>query len=313
MLKPVLMYSVIMFLAMSSYGQDYRQFELGIQTTTCIGCSVARWGLGPHVTFNINKYVALDGIASFSTTSLKDSTEDSGGRSTQLLAGPKLSIRGSRFSLFAMGRPGFVRWSHVITGVQSPGNPDFPNFSFGGRNLFAVNFAGGLQYALNSRVDVQIELGNTVVRQVNRTGISQFTNNVQTTSGIAYKLGPPSAVHRDTALAQHKFFDRPNLLLLSAGLLAQSADAVTTQRHLANCRKTNVIPGSDIGCEADPLFRPFVTHGWGGQIAISTIVSSAEVLLMYGIHRMGYHTIERTVPVAEAIANSTAAYRNLQY
>jgi hypothetical protein len=292
-------------------GQEFRRFELGVQTTTCVDCVVGRWALGPEVAFNINRYLSLDSSVTFSLTRLNDSTGESGGRSTQVLIGPKVTIRGSRFSLFAKGRPGFVRWSHAITGQQLLGTPNFPiEFSFGSRYLFAINVAGGLQYAFNSRVDVQAELGDTVVQ--NRMGISQYSNNIQATTGIIYKIRALNVVHHDAALRAHKFLDRTNVLLFSAGLLAQSADAVTTQRHLANCRRTNSTPGSDAECEGNPLARPFVTHGWGGQVAISAIASSAEVLLMYGIHRMGYHSIERTVPVAQAIANGTEAYRNLQ-
>jgi hypothetical protein len=302
-------------IATYSYGQDFGRFEVGLQTSTCLGCIVGRWTLGPEAALNINQYIAVDATLGVSTTTVNNSTDTSGGRSTQLLLGPKVSIRSTRFSFFAKARPGLVTWSHAITGVQTNPSGFLTNVSFGSRSQFAFNFVGGFQYRLGERISLSTELGDTVVRETNLTGIPQYRNNIQFATGLMYQLGPLTAPHHEEKLPRHKFFDRYNILLLTAGVLAQSADAVTTQRGLSDCRRNIVASLGPSDCahqEGDPLARPFVTHGWGGQVAFSGIVTSAEVLLMYGIHRMGYHTIERAVPVAQAINNSQAAYHNLQ-
>jgi hypothetical protein len=298
-----------------SYSQDFGRVEVGLQTSTCLGCFEGRWSAGPEVTFNINQYMGVNGTVGVSTITVNSSTENSGGRSAQLLVGPKVSIRSSRFSFFAKARPGLVTWSHAITGLLSSSSGFPTNSSFGTRNLFAFNSAGGFQYGLGRRLSLSTELGDTVVRQVNGTGVSQYTNNIQFATGLTYQFGSLADPHHEEKLPRHRFFDRYNILLLTADLLAQTADALTTQRSLSDCRRNAVASIGPFDCahqEGDPLFRPFVTHGWGGQVAISGIVTSAEVLLMYGIHKMGYHTVERVVPVAQAIASSQAAYSNLQ-
>ncbi len=64
--------------------------------------------------------------------------------------------------------------------------------------------------------------------------------------------------------------------------------------------------------ESSSLARPFVSRGWGGQIAFSGIVNGVTVLTSYGLHRMGHHRIERIVPALNAVGEACAAYGNLQ-
>ena len=64
--------------------------------------------------------------------------------------------------------------------------------------------------------------------------------------------------------------------------------------------------------ESNPIARPFVAHGWGGQLSLAVIVNSAQAAAMYTIHRMGYHKVERVVPLALAAGSGIEAYRNLQ-
>jgi hypothetical protein len=186
-------------------------------------------------------------------------------------------------------------------------------FSFGSRTYFAANFAGGLQYAISPRVRLDAELADTRLWQ--STSIFGHQNDVQVSTGITYLPGDLKFVHRDLG-PSHKFFDRTNVMLLAAGLLAQVADGITTQRNRANCRRFEATAASyPLNCdreEVDPLARPFVAQGWVGQVALTGLVATGEILLMYGIHRMGYHKIERLVPVPLAIGNAHAAYDNLQ-
>jgi hypothetical protein len=86
--------------------------------------------------------------------------------------------------------------------------------------------------------------------------------------------------------------------------MAELADTVTTQHLYAHC----------LGHEANPLAKPFVDAGWGGQIAELGIMSTLELLIRYGIHRLGYHRIERLLPVGFALESGVSAYHNaLQY
>jgi hypothetical protein len=205
-----------------------------------------------------------------------------------------------------------VRWNGAITGVIST---DPIEFSFGSRTYFATNLAGGLQFAISPKVRLDAEFGDTRLWESKRASIFGHQNDVQVSTGVTYLPGNLKLVRRELG-PSHKFFDRTNVLLLSAGLLAQVADGVTTQRNQANCRRFNAtIAPSTLDCareEANPLARPFVTQGWAGQVALIGLVTAGESLLMYGIHRMGYHKVERIVPIPLAIGNAHAAYDNLQ-
>jgi hypothetical protein len=99
----------------------------------------------------------------------------------------------------------------------------------------------------------------------------------------------------------HRFFDNTNLLLIGASLLGQSADQITTRRFLSHG-----------GQEQDPLSRPFVDQGWGGQVGIAAIENTAQIFVMYRLHKMGHHRIERILLLVTAFAHGNMGYRNLQ-
>src|SRR5207302_11065672 len=119
---------VVMILATTfSFGQEFRRFELGTQTTIlrtragtsgCGGCEASLWGIGPEFTFNLNRTFSLDSAVSFFPDASKGHGEFFGGNLTQILSGVKASIRDSRSSFFAKARPGFVSCSDAVTGVQ---------------------------------------------------------------------------------------------------------------------------------------------------------------------------------------------------
>jgi hypothetical protein len=81
----------------------------------------------------------------------------------------------------------------------------------------------------------------------------------------------------------HVFLDRPAKIRFAilAGLIA--ADGITTQ-HVLN---------TDGGKEVNPLARPLVTHGAGGQLAASAIGYAFGIGGSYIFHRTGHHKLER--------------------
>lgn len=301
--------AILAFAAISCQAQTFTRFEIGGQITNCIDCDAAQSAIGPEATYNFNQHFALDSSLVLSPRTPDFIGDTQGGHSVQFLTGAKASIRSPRLTLFAKARPGFVRWDNAITGVTST-NPI--EFSFGSRTYFALNFAGGVQVSINPRIRLDAELGDT---RLWLTNILSHSNDVQISTGISYLPGNLKLIHRESP-ASHRFFDRTNVLLLSAGLLAQVADGVTTQRNQANCRRFNAttapFPLDCAQVEANPVARPFVAQGWPGQIPLVGLVTTGEVMLMHTIHRMGYHKIERMVPIPLAIGNAHAAYDNLQ-
>jgi len=92
----------------------------------------------------------------------------------------------------------------------------------------------------------------------------------------------------------HKFSDKQNVVLLAATSAAIGLDGWSTQRVNPNW-------------ERNPLARPLVTRGPGGQAAASAIGLSAAVLTAYTFHRMRHHRLERaSLWLATAMETSVA-------
>jgi hypothetical protein len=104
------------------------------------------------------------------------------------------------------------------------------------------------------------------------------------------------------AARPHAFLDGPSLVLTMIESSALLADGATTQRALRR------YPGS--AYEADPLARPFVSHGWPGEIAAGALVLTADVGVRYLLHRTGHHRLERWPPVVVAAVCAASAFHN---
>ncbi len=100
----------------------------------------------------------------------------------------------------------------------------------------------------------------------------------------------------------HRFFSKTNLLVFGVSLLGMSADAITTQRFVSRGQQ-----------EQDPIARPFVDQGWPGQLELEAADTAAQIFIMYRLHKMGHHRIEKLVPLAMGIAGGQSAYHNLQH
>jgi hypothetical protein len=85
------------------------------------------------------------------------------------------------------------------------------------------------------------------------------------------------------AAPSHSFFERGSQIRMGliAGLIA--ADGITTQHILT----------VDHGSEMDPLVRPLVVRGAGGQAAASVLGSAFSIGGAYFFHRTGHHKLER--------------------
>jgi hypothetical protein len=81
----------------------------------------------------------------------------------------------------------------------------------------------------------------------------------------------------------HSFFERGNEIRMGliAGLIA--ADGITTQHILT----------ADHGAEMNPIVRPLVTRGAGGQAAASLLGYGFSLGTSYLLHRTGHHKLER--------------------
>jgi len=95
----------------------------------------------------------------------------------------------------------------------------------------------------------------------------------------------------------HRFWDKTNIILHSSNAFAQAVDASVTQRDLQAGLK-----------EHNPLARPLVEMGWGGQVAYSFGIGIGGTLaLSYIAHKKDWHKLERLIPLS--VSASTTAVR----
>jgi hypothetical protein len=111
---------------------------------------------------------------------------------------------------------------------------------------------------------------------------------------LAQRPMPPEA-------PSHKFLDRQNVSAFGAlaGLIA--LDGIHTQLMLQTHRFV----------EGDPLARPFVTHGWPGQLAGSALGYGAALSFCYVLHRANHHRIEHWAARFVVGAEAANDVRNL--
>jgi len=240
---------------------------------------------------NLNQHFSLDANFLITPQSASYVTNTFGGHASELLLGARAEVRARHYGFFLKAQPGYFSWSHLITGVA------YRTPSVGERTYFVSNVGAGLEYSPSARIHLRGEVSDLVLHE----GGSSWTNNLQPSAGIYYGLGkqiqwkPPVYEAKRT----HPFDDTPNLILITGSALAMTADAITTQRDLTRGDR-----------EGDPFARPLVKYGWSGEISAMALEIGAEILGMYGLHRIGQHRVERLVPVSLAIAHGIFAYNN---
>ena len=110
-----------------------------------------------------------------------------------------------------------------------------------------------------------------------------------------------AAVQTNEAPKPHAFFDKTNLRLFIAEGLAQTGDLITTRKII-----------NSGGREADPLAKPFVNAGIGGQMVGSYVVGTGGTMLAsYLLHHTGHHRLERWAPILATAIESLATISNI--
>lgn len=100
----------------------------------------------------------------------------------------------------------------------------------------------------------------------------------------------------------HAFFDRTNLRLHVGAVAAETADLITTREVLAAG-----------GTENNPVFRPLIRRGVGGQVLVFYgFGEGGGLLTSYLLHRTGHHRLERMVPIATMVVEGLAGASNIR-
>jgi hypothetical protein len=285
-------------------------------------CSLSQLITGIAASLNVNQYFAVDSSVTVTPSgSPYEAGGDSlleGGRATELLLGARGSVRTRHWGFFAEADPGVLSWSHVILDTSYV-EPPQDRSTLGRRNSFAIDMGGGVEYSPQSRMRIRLGLGDLLVHSNNAYTVTfppppgsssevthvfasnPWVNELQANGEVSWEFGKPILwMPPDTHQPpSHPFFDRANFAVLTISLLGQAADAITTQRF----RHHGI-------SEGDPLARPFVDQGWPGQIGLAVIDNGAQLSVMYALHRMHKHWLERTVPLVFGGDSAVNAYRN---
>ena len=280
------------------------RFEVGLQTTqirtNCVGtsdetCEIPSFAVGPNGTWNLKRFLAIDGNYVVTPSTGTESTNLFGGRISELMAGVRLEARATHYGFFIEAQPGYLRWNHVITAVRPP-TPTSLAFDYSSVTHFISDVGPGVEYSPSSRIHIRGQLTDLVYHFSGHTWVNYFQPSLSVSYGLGSSMRWTPPVYDG---ARHPFFTSLNDTLLAGSALAISADAITTQRFIARGYR-----------EGDPLARPLVKYGPSGQIAASSLELGAETLAMYGLHRIRHHWIERLLPVGVATTHAVLAYNN---
>jgi hypothetical protein len=276
-----------------------RRFELGGQIadmrTACTStgsCIEPAFALGPGGVINLNRRFSIDAALNITTGSGTEYSGVEGGRGTEFLMGPRVETRAKHYGFYVEGKPGLLHWSHVEQSFTPPST-----IHFGGRDLFVSTVGAGVEYSPGSRIRLRTEVSDLVLR----SGPGTWSNHLQASGGVYVGLGKPISWQPPVyePKSTHFFFDKPNLMLLSASALAIAADGITTQRFIRRGFQ-----------EGDPIARPLVKYGPSGQVAAAGLEIGGELTAMYGLHRIGHHWMERAFPACLAAVHGYFAYSN---
>jgi hypothetical protein len=114
----------------------------------------------------------------------------------------------------------------------------------------------------------------------------------------------PATIIASAAPPAHRFLDNTNALLTGVEAAALIGDAVSTRWGLDR------YPG--FTREANPIARPFVEHGWPGQIAGGLLFVGAELWGRHTLHEAGHHRLERLLPIALAAMEGAVVIHNVR-
>ena len=272
---------------------------------------------GPSLAVNVTRHLAVD--SSFSTTvqqqrpptDFYDGT-NAGGRGTALMIGPRLELRRRKYGVFVFGEAGYQSWSEApghFVATPVSGGVAVTQTPPARRTFFATGGGIGGEYTPTPRTHLRASVAERVVHYpavetfvtcsacVPATGT--WRESEVFSAGLLMGVGPTlrgSGLLNDY-VPPHRFFGRTNVLLIAGATLAGVTDAVVTRHFLFNGLS-----------EGDAIERPFVQNGVGGFVAIGLITETAAIGMMYGLHRMGHHLLERLLPVAVMLGEGKTCY-----
>lgn len=178
------------------------RFEVGGQFTSLNTRlnSQTQPGVGARLTYNATERVAFETEANVFPREGFASELD-GGRVTQAFVGVKIKQPIRKFAVFGTVKPGVQSFGRAVTGYRVERPIGFGLFVFepnlGRKNVFALNWGGGVELCPESRVGVRFDVGDTVTFHPGRTSVTDFRgtrvprlreHNLQVSSGLSYRF-----------------------------------------------------------------------------------------------------------------------------
>lgn len=145
-------------------------------------------GVGGRITFNLNRYLALEGEFNFLPRQLNLISE---GRK-QGLFGVKAGWRSDRFGIYGKARPGFVSFSKAENPVVCTAILPTPlSCTVGGTSPFAMDVGAVLEFYPSRKTLVRFDAGDTLIRyeRFALRGKERFiSHNAQFSIGAGYRF-----------------------------------------------------------------------------------------------------------------------------
>jgi hypothetical protein len=157
--------------------------------------------------------------------------------------------------------------------------------------LFLVNVANAQEHLVPS----QTAPATAIVASISPVAAPESIN----IEPVANAVTGNSSVVPD-APSTRKFWTLENKINFSIFTAELAADAITTQRGLNNGMR-----------EANPLARPFVTRGAGGQAAASVLGLGLAVGTAYWLHHTHHYKAERIAVRIMVAAEGIAVGQNI--
>jgi len=256
--------------------------------------------LGVGAALNLDRHFAIDTNLDVTPSASTDASPISGGHAIEFLAGARAEVRTRHYGFYVKAQPGVFIWTRAFKQETLSGPPLVVTILYDTQKRFVSDVGAGFEYSPSARIHVRAEVTDLVIRYSN-SSVTNWRNNLQPTAGVYFGLGKPIAWTPPVydARSTHPLFDTTNMILITGSVLGMTADSITTQRFIKRGRQ-----------EGDPFARPLVKYGWSGQISLQIIETSAELLGMYALHRIGQHRLERLIPVSLATTHAIFAYNN---
>lgn len=166
---------------------------------------INRYGFGGRLTYNFNKYLAVEGEGNvFIGTDREQPFPTTGETFYQGQFGIKAGKRFSKFGVFAKGRPGFVRLREQKVTVTGINNGVSVSTDIEPVTYFSTDIGGVLEFYPSKRIVTRVDVGDTIINFPGATGPQVFSfpsggvvvagrpadqeHNLQISFGLGYRF-----------------------------------------------------------------------------------------------------------------------------